>query len=44
MQPLTSLANIFFGLLEGIYALVPDNVINLLASKPIVPPTSDAVN
>ncbi|VDK63055.1 unnamed protein product [Onchocerca ochengi] len=44
IQPLTSIANLFFGFIDSIYSLVPDNVINLLASKPVVPPSSDSIN
>ncbi|OZC05372.1 hypothetical protein X798_07655 [Onchocerca flexuosa] len=44
IQPLTSIANLFFGFIDSIYSLVPDNVINLLASKPVVPPSSDSIS
>ncbi|MFH4973653.1 hypothetical protein AB6A40_000362 [Gnathostoma spinigerum] len=44
MQPLTSVGNLLRTIADGIYGLVPDNVINLLASKPTVPPSSDSVN
>uniref|UniRef100_A0A915PNJ3 Protein ST7 homolog n=1 Tax=Setaria digitata TaxID=48799 RepID=A0A915PNJ3_9BILA len=44
IQPLTSIANLFFGFIDSICSLVPDNVINLLASKPIVPPSSDSIS
>ncbi|VDN06423.1 unnamed protein product [Thelazia callipaeda] len=43
LQPLTSITSIFFGVVDGVFSLVPDNVINLLASKPYVPPSSDSV-
>ncbi|VBB29493.1 unnamed protein product [Acanthocheilonema viteae] len=44
IQPLTSIVNLFFGVIDSIYSLVPDNVINLLASKPVVLPSSDSIN
>ncbi|CAG9532871.1 unnamed protein product [Cercopithifilaria johnstoni] len=44
IQPLTSIANLFFGFIDSICSLVPDNVINLLASKPVVLPSSDSIS
>ncbi|KAK6109527.1 ST7 family protein [Brugia pahangi] len=44
IQPLSSIANLFLGFLDTIYSLVPDNVINLLASKPVVPPPSESIS
>uniref|UniRef100_A0A1I8EE56 Protein ST7 homolog n=1 Tax=Wuchereria bancrofti TaxID=6293 RepID=A0A1I8EE56_WUCBA len=44
IQPLSSIANVFLGFIDTIYSLVPDNVINLLASKPIVPPSSESIS
>uniref|UniRef100_A0A0R3S4E6 Protein ST7 homolog n=1 Tax=Elaeophora elaphi TaxID=1147741 RepID=A0A0R3S4E6_9BILA len=44
IQPLTSIANLFFGFIDSVYSLVPDNVINLLASKPVVLPSSDSIS
>ncbi|EFO16727.1 hypothetical protein LOAG_11776 [Loa loa] len=44
IQPLTSIANLFLSFIDNIYGLVPDNVINLLASKPVIPPSSDSVS
>uniref|UniRef100_F1KX02 Protein ST7 homolog n=1 Tax=Ascaris suum TaxID=6253 RepID=F1KX02_ASCSU len=44
MQPLTSLGNLAHAIVDAMYSLVPDNVVNLLASKPAVPPSADAIN
>ncbi|VDM43274.1 unnamed protein product [Toxocara canis] len=44
MQPLTSLGNLAHAVVDAMYSLVPDNVVNLLASKPVVPPSTDAIN
>lgn len=44
IHPFSSVGSIFYAVIDCLYNLIPENAVNLLASKPITPPQNDAAS